>query len=76
MWWVGGSCWLKIMQDETSQILSLAENPRWSRVWQYASKLNDKMCFTMGILVSPLKRLRYRAVPRMATWVVIFSVNL
>ena len=41
--WVGGGwLWVKkmshcgsILQAETCQILSLAENPRWSRVWQY-----------------------------------------
>ena len=38
--WVGGSRVIivplcgSIMQAETCQILSLAENPRWSRVWQ------------------------------------------
>ena len=26
-----------ILQVETCQIFSLAENPRWSRVWQYCS---------------------------------------
>ena len=40
--WVGG--WFfqeilplrgSILQAETRQILNLAENPRWSRVWQY-----------------------------------------
>ena len=43
IWWVGG--WFfqeiiplrgSILQAETCKILSLAENPRWSRVWQYA----------------------------------------
>ena len=29
-----------ILQAETYQILSLAENPRWSRVWQ-KSNMND-----------------------------------
>ena len=31
--WLGGS----ILQAETCQILSLAENPRWSLVWQYGT---------------------------------------
>ena len=30
--WVGG--FGSILQAETCQILILAENPRWSRVWQ------------------------------------------
>ena len=43
--WVGG--WLlqeilplsgSILQAGTYQILSLAENPRWSRVWQYTDE--------------------------------------
>ena len=37
--WVGGSLRImprcgSILQAETYQIFSLAENPRWSRVWQ------------------------------------------
>ena len=37
--WVGGfmtimPCCGSILQAETCQILSLAENPRWSQVWQ------------------------------------------
>ena len=28
-----------ILQAGTCQILSLAENPRWSRVWQYSTKM-------------------------------------
>ena len=46
MWWVGCGAYVvantfiimplrgSILQVETCQILSLAENPRWSRVWQ------------------------------------------
>ena len=37
-WWVGGFMTImprgSILQAGTFQILSLAENPRWSRVWQ------------------------------------------
>ena len=39
--WVAGGSWLRIMprcgsilQAETCEILSLAENPTWSQVWQ------------------------------------------
>ena len=44
IWWVGGTFFQKIiplrcsiLQVGTCQILSLAENPRWSRVWQLRS---------------------------------------
>ena len=39
-WWLAQSVFIvplcgSILQAETCQILSLAEYPRWSRVWQY-----------------------------------------
>ena len=32
-----------ILQAETCQILSLAENPRWSRVWQNSEDLKEHL---------------------------------
>ena len=45
-WWVGGWVTIRIimplrgsiLQVGTCQIFSLAENPRWSRVWQQTEK--------------------------------------
>ena len=48
--WVGGFMIImprcgSILQAGTCQILSLAENPRWSRVWQHSQSLwHGSMC--------------------------------
>ena len=40
-----------ILQVETCQILSLAENPRWSRVWQYIqTNIQSQMWNTLHLI--------------------------